>query len=339
MLDDNTLDSFEKAVLWKISSSSRTVSERPGWTLAVSRVARGSGCCVCMAPEVKPGEFSILDRIFLRDPSEIHGNHRPAIMLPKNLVSEFGYVEATSSLPAWARRKVFEAIWERGFAAVFSDGYFFQNRRSFAFDDGIEVRCESGEKLFLEWDLAGCPEPGPARKSENSGQARRLGPPLAEAEQKRWDFGAALTWEANRIFGASGNRRFRLAVAEGEMPDTPETIGLSFVLEGGSEQLDVAEIWEDPWKSQLEVSPGSLEPVKQLEKHAKSGAVWMSDIPDISSIVDILTHLRTKTFTATPPRSRPDMKPVVFDSSRKAAMVERWEEAGKPKVWLEDDPA
>lgn len=188
----------------------------------------------------------------------------------------------------------------------------------------------------MEWDLAGCPEPGPARRSEHSGQAVRLGPPLAEAEQKLWDFGVALTWEANRIFGASGNRRFRLAVEEGE---TPETSGFSFVLEGGSEQLDAAEIWEDPWKKRLTVPPCSLEPAKQLEKRAKSGAVWMSDIPDISSIVEILTHLRANTFTATPPRSRPDVKPAVFDFRRKAAMVEKWEEAGKPKVWLEDEPA
>lgn len=165
MLDDNTLDSFEKAVLWKISSNVRTISEQPGWTLAVSRAARGSACCVCMAQEVKPGEFNILDRIFLRDPSEIQGNHWPVIVLPKNLVSEFGYVEATSSLPAWARRKVFEAIWERGFTVDFPKGNFFQNRRSFAFDDGIEVRCEFGEKLILEWNLAGCPEPKLVRRS------------------------------------------------------------------------------------------------------------------------------------------------------------------------------
>lgn len=343
-LDAATLRDFEKAATWKIASSSKTIAQRPGWTLALSRLALGSGCCVCMVPETGSGKFSILDRIFLRDPSDIKNGYRQAIKLPRNLVSEFGYVESFASVPAWAKLEALRTVFERGFAAVFPRGDFVQDRSYSAFDDGIEVRCESGSELLLEWAAAGCPEPKLARRSKKNETDGYLATPLVEAELDLWDFGAALTWEANRTLGASRNGRFRLAAISKSGTGVLEKRGLGFALDGKARKTTVAKIQQVSDKSlpkkisskRLCARSGCLEAISKLEAGGRHAFPWISEIPDTTAIIDVLNHLTDQDFAVVPPKYRPDLEPEMFDAQRKAVLMEEWLEAGKPKVWLEE---
>lgn len=348
---DEQLRDFEKAIMWKMASTSNAVANQPGWTIALTRTARGVDCVVCLVPKTRDGHFSVLDRIFFRKLDDRALSGASPERLDRRLISEFSYIEPIDELPRSSWRAALSWLWQNSFRInlpVLKLG-------DCSFTDvihGHTAECENSEKLLVEWAIAGSPEFKSADYSiENSVFGFSISPD-ARRTQDAWDMASAITWKVNEQFGLAGKKeKFRLAlVSEDEYFEPLSRRALAFVMDYGEEEYDfgfkkdrlVAELRKPGWikpgdhmyGDHVYVAMMSLVSRPTLDMSNNGKTIWLSELDDGHDVETILDDLFFEnSFTVLPPESMPDAQPVSFKQSS-YEILDEWKLAGSPKNWL-----